>query len=389
MAKGDYYSTLGVERGADDAALKKAYRKLAMKYHPDKNPGDAAAEQKFKEANEAYDVLKDKQKRAAYDQFGHAAFENGGFGQGGFGRGGFGGRAGQAGGDAFSDVFEDLFGDFMGGRGGRQRQPRSAARRGADLRYNLTISLAEAFRGKDQSLDVSSTATCSDCGGSGAKKGSKPTTCPDCKGTGRMRMQQGFFVVERTCGKCQGAGQVISDPCRTCSGSGRVQKQKSLSVKIPAGVEEGTRIRLSGEGEAGIRGGPTGDLYLFISIKPHPLFKREGSTIFCQVPIPVSDAILGGEIKVPTLDGKAARVKIPAGTQAGKQFRLRGKGMPMLNSSRVGDMIIEVKIETPVNLSKAQKTLIREFASEDGKKWSPESSKFFSKVKELWDGLTD
>ena len=382
MAKSDYYATLGVDRRADDAALKSAYRKLAMKYHPDKNPDDAAAEQKFKEVNEAYDALKNPQKRAAYDQFGHAAFESGGFG----GAQGFGGGR-HPGGDAFSDVFEDLFGDFMGG--GRGRQPRSAARRGADLRFNLAISLEEAFHGKSQSLDVTATVKCGECNGSGAGKGSTPQTCPDCKGAGRMRMQQGFFVVERTCPTCQGAGQIISDPCRPCSGSGRVQKKKSLSVKIPAGVEEGTRIRLSGEGEAGVRGGPSGDLYIFISIKPHALFKREGSTIYCQVPIPVTEAILSGSFEVPTLGGKIARVKIPAGTQTGRQFRLRGKGMPILNSSRVGDMIIEVKIETPVNLSKKQKANIKEFATEDGKKWSPESSKFFSKVKAFWDDLTD
>ncbi len=385
MAKQDFYSTLGVDKGADEAALKLAYRKLAMKYHPDKNPGDASAEQKFKEINEAYDILKDPQKRAAYNQFGHAAFEGGGFGQGGFGAGGFGRRT-QPGGESFHDVFEDLFGDFMGGR---QRRPRTAARRGADLRYNLTISLDEAFSGKDQSLDVNATASCSECGGSGARKGSQPQTCPDCNGTGRTRLQQGFFMVERTCSSCHGAGQVISDPCRPCSGSGRVSKKKSLSVKIPAGVEEGTRIRLSGEGEAGIRGGPAGDLYLFISIKPHPLFKREGSTLYCQVPIPVTDAILSGEIVVPTLDGKKARVKIPAGTQSGKQFRLKGKGMPMLNTGRFGDMIIEARVETPVNLTRAQKQHIKNFAAEGVASWSPESSKFFSKIKELWDGLTD
>jgi len=384
MAKDDYYSVLGVEKGADEATIKRAYRKLAMQYHPDQNAGDKGAEQKFKEINEAYDVLKDGQRRAAYDQFGHAAFEGGGFG------GGRGPQGAHGFGQDFSDVFEDLFGDFMGGGGGgRQRQRRSSARRGSDLRFNLKIDLEDAFFGKEQSIDVTSSATCGDCSGSGAKAGSKPQTCRDCQGTGRQRMQQGFFMVERTCGNCQGAGEVISDPCRTCSGSGRVQKKKSLSVKIPAGVEEGTRIRLSGEGEAGIRGGPTGDLYIFISIKAHPFFKRSGETLHCKIPIPVTDAMMGGSMEAPTIEGKVAKVKIPAGTQTGRQFRLKGKGMPVLNSSRVGDMIIEVNVETPVNLSKKQKELMKEFGAEESKSWSPESFKFFSRMKEFWSDLTD
>jgi len=385
MAKRDFYETLGVDRGADEAAVKSAYRKLAMKYHPDKNPGDASAEQKFKDINEAYDVLKDPQKKAAYDRFGHQAFEGGGFGGGGFG-----GAQNAGFGDSFSDVFEDLFGEFMGG--GRRRGPggqRSAARRGADLRFNLTIGLDDAFTGKDETIRVGATQSCGDCHGSGAREGSRPETCPDCRGTGQTRMQQGFFVVQRTCGTCQGAGQVISDPCRTCSGSGRVQKEKTLSVKIPAGVEDGNRIRLAGEGEAGIRGGPPGDLYIFVSIRPHKLFKRQAENLFCQVPIPMTEAVLGGEIVVPTVAGSKARVKIPAGTQTGKQFRLKGKGMPVINSSRVGDMILEVAVETPVNLSKAQKELMQKFSEEESKSWSPESSKFFSKMKEFWDDLTD
>lgn len=383
MAKNDYYSVLGVERNADEATIKHAYRKLAMEYHPDRNSGDKEAEKKFKEINEAYDVLKDSQRRAAYDQFGHAAFEGGGFG-------GFGGaRSAQSThgfGQQFSDVFEDLFGEFMGGR---QARPRSAARRGADLRFNLKIDLEDAFFGKEQSVDVSASAACGDCGGSGAKTGSKPRTCPNCQGTGRQRMQQGFFMVERTCANCYGAGEVISDPCHTCSGTGRVQKKKSLSVKIPAGVEEGTRIRLSGEGEAGMRGGPAGDLYIFISIKTHPFFKRNGETLYCKIPIPMTEAVLGGTMEVPTIEGKIAKVKIPAGTQTGRQLRLKGKGMPVLNSSRVGDMIAEVSVETPVNLSRKQKELLKEFSEEDHKSWSPESSKFFSRMKEFWDGLTD
>ncbi len=385
MSKQDYYATLGVEKGADEAAIKSAYRKLAMKYHPDKNPGDASAEQKFKDINEAYDVLKDPQKKAAYDRFGHQAFQGGGFG----GAGGFGGGAAHPGfGDSFSDVFEDLFGEFMGG-GRRQGGGRSAARRGADLRYNLSIPLEDAFSGVEETVHVNATVACGQCHGNGAREGSRPETCPECRGTGQTRMQQGFFVVQKTCGNCQGAGQVISDPCRACSGAGRVQKEKTLSVKIPAGVEDGNRIRLSGEGEAGIRGGPPGDLYIFVSVQPHRLFKRHGENLYCQVPILMTDAILGGEIIVPTIAGSKARVKIPAGTQSGKQFRLKGKGMPILNSSRIGDMIIEARVETPVNLSKAQKEMMKKFSEEETKSWSPESSKFFSKMKEFWDDLTD
>lgn len=379
MSKQDYYATLGLDRGADEAAIKSAYRKLAMKYHPDKNPGDKTAEQKFKDINEAYDVLKDPQKKAAYDRFGHQAFDGRGFGQGG--------HPGFDFGDSFSDVFEDLFGEFMGGarrRGGGT----SPARRGADIRFNLNISLEDAFHGKEQKIQVNATDSCGDCSGSGARAGSRPQTCPQCKGTGQIRLQQGFFMVQKTCGNCQGAGQVISDPCRTCSGSGRVQKEKTLSVKIPAGVEDGNRIRLSGEGEAGIRGGPPGDLYIFVSVRPHELFKRHGENLYCRVPIPMTEAVLGGEIIVPTLSGKKAKVKIPAGTQSGKQFRLAGKGMPILNSARQGDMIIEAQIETPVNLSREQKDLIKKFAEEDGKKWSPESSRFFSHIREMWDDLT-
>lgn len=382
MSKQDFYATLGVDKGADEKALKSAYRKLAMKYHPDKNPGDSAAEQKFKDINEAYDVLKDPQKKAAYDRFGHQAFQGGGFGQASRG------HPGADFGNSFSDVFEDLFGEFMGGGRGRGGG-RSAARRGADLKYSLNVSLEEAFAGKEETVRVRANATCGDCHGSGAKEGSKPQTCPDCRGTGQTRMQQGFFVVQKTCGTCQGAGQVISDPCRTCSGAGRVQREKTLSVKIPAGVEDGNRIRLSGEGEAGVRGGPTGDLYIFVSVRPHELFKRNGENIYCQVPILMTDAVLGGEIIVPTVGGKKARVKIPAGTQAGKQFRLRGKGMPIINSSRVGDMIIITEVETPVNLTRVQKDLMKKFAEGETKSWSPKSSKFFSKMKEFWDDLTD
>ena len=375
MEKQDYYETLGVDRSADQAALKKAYRKLAMQYHPDRNPGDAEAEHQFKVVSEAYEVLRDDQKRAAYDRYGHAAFENGhGGGSHGFDFG-----------ENFSDIFEDLFGDFMGGG----RRQRTSARRGSDLKFNLTINLEDAFHGKTETVDIPSTVACEACGGSGAEAGSKPEVCGGCGGIGKVRTQQGFFMVERTCPTCRGAGQVIADPCGECRGAGRVRKEKSLSVKIPPGVEEGTRIRLAGEGEAGMRGGPAGDLYIFLSIRPHKIFKRDGTTVYCQVPIPMTVAALGGEIEVPTIGGDRAKVKIPEGTQSGKQVRLRGKGMPQLNSPHVGDMIVEAQVETPVNLSHKQQEMLRAFAEEGGDKISPESQGFFAKVRELWDDLTE
>ncbi len=374
MAKICYYEILEVERGASEADLKKSYRKKAMQYHPDRNPGDAAAEAKFKEINEAYDILKDGQKRAAYDQYGHAAFENGGMGGGGMG-GGFD--------NSFSDIFEDLF-----GMGGGRSQRRGGPSRGADLRYNLTITLEDAFTGKEEKITIPTTITCDSCEGTGAREGSKPETCGGCGGIGKIRTQQGFFTVERTCPKCQGQGQVISDPCRDCHGVGQKQKNKSLSVKIPAGVEDGTRIRLQGEGESGAKNGPSGDLYIFISIEYHPIFQRDGATIFCEVPIALTTAALGGEINVPTVNGKKAKVKISAGNQTGKQYRLRGKGMPILHSTQFGDMVIQTTVETPVNMTKKQKELLRAFANECGDNVSPESSGFFNKVKELWDDLT-
>ncbi|HEC00629.1 MAG TPA: molecular chaperone DnaJ [Sphingomonadales bacterium] len=374
MAKICYYEILEVERGASEADLKKSYRKKAMQYHPDRNPGDAAAEAKFKEISEAYDILKDGQKRAAYDQYGHAAFENGGMGGGGMG-GGFD--------NSFSDIFEDLF-----GMGGGRSQRRSGPSRGADLRYNLTITLEDAFTGKEEKITIPTTITCDSCEGTGAREGSKPETCGGCGGIGKIRTQQGFFTVERTCPKCQGQGQVISDPCRDCHGVGQKQKNKSLSVKIPAGVEDGTRIRLQGEGESGAKNGPSGDLYIFISIEYHPIFQRDGATIFCEVPIALTTAALGGEINVPTVNGKKAKVKISAGNQTGKQYRLRGKGMPILHSTQFGDMVIQTTVETPVNMTKKQKELLRAFANECGDNVSPESSGFFNKVKELWDDLT-
>ena len=379
MAKPDYYETLGVNRGADEKALKSAYRKLAMKYHPDRNPDDDAAEAKFKEVNEAYDVLKDDEKRAAYDQFGHAAFEGGG--------------PGGAGGGGFTDIFDEMFGDFMGG--GRQagNRGRAGASRGADLRYNMQISLEDAFQGRETQIRVPTAVTCEDCNGLGAAKGSHPTTCGMCQGRGKVRAQQGFFTIERTCPTCNGTGQVIEDPCQTCGGAGRVQKEKTLKVTIPAGVEDGTRIRLAGEGEAGAKGGGAGDLYIFVAVAPHRMFRRDAADLHIRVPIPMATAALGGSIEVPTIEGKRAKVTIPKGAQSGHQFRLRGKGMSVLRSQARGDIYIDVVVETPVNLSKRQEELLREFQGEKPAKGesttSPESEGFFSRVKELWEDLTD
>ncbi|MCU0855727.1 MAG: molecular chaperone DnaJ [Rhodobacteraceae bacterium] len=379
MAKRDYYDVLGVTKGASAEEIKKAYRQKAKELHPDRNQDNPDAEAKFKEANEAYEVLKDADKKAAYDRFGHAAFE------GGMGGGGPRGGA-YAGGDfasAFSDVFDDLFGDFMGrgGAGGRQR-----ATRGSDLRYNLRISLEEAYKGLQKTIKVPTSVTCEVCQGSGSEAGAEPTTCPTCSGMGKVRAQQGFFTVERTCPTCGGLGQIIKNPCKACAGAGRVQKDRSLSVNIPQGVETGTRIRLAGEGEAGLRGGPTGDLYIFIEVADHPIFQRDGSNLFCRVPVSMAEAALGGEIEVPTIDGGRSRVKIPEGSQSGKQMRLRGKGMPALRGGAWGDMFIELAVETPVNLTARQKELLREFdrLSEEN---NPESKNFFSKVKSFWDGM--
>ena len=372
MARRDYYELLGLGRQASKEELKKAYRKLAMKYHPDRNPGDSAAETNFKELSEAYDILRDDQKRAAYDQFGHSAFDEGGSRPSGFDFA-----------SSFADVFDDLFGDFMGGgRGGRART------RGADLRYNLEISLEDAFGGRKATVQVPTSVTCDSCRGSGAASNSAPTTCPSCRGHGKVRTQQGFFTVERTCPTCQGAGRVIENPCRNCGGSGRVQKEKGLSVNIPAGVEDGTRIRLAGEGEAGLRGGPPGDLYIFLSVAPHRIFQRDGVHVYCRVPIPMTTAALGGTIEVPTLEGGRARINIPAGTQSGRNFRLKGKGMPVMRGAGNGDLYIQTQIETPVNLTKRQKELLKEFEGAGGGH-SPESEGFFSKVRELWDDLRD
>jgi molecular chaperone DnaJ len=377
MAKRDYYEVLGVSKGASAEELKKAYRTKAKELHPDRNSDNPQAEAQFKEVNEAYDVLKDADRKAAYDRFGHAAFEGG---MGG-GRGGGGGYGQGDFASAFSDVFEDLFGDFMGGRGGGGR---SRAQRGSDLRYNMRVSLEEAWAGVQKTINVPASTTCDACHGTGAEGGAEPVTCPTCSGMGKVRAQQGFFTVERTCPTCGGMGQIVKNPCKVCGGAGRVEKDRALSVNIPAGVETGTRIRLAGEGEAGMRGGPSGDLYIFIEVKEHPIFQRDGTSLYCRVPVSITTAALGGEVEVPTIDGGMSRVKVPAGSQTGKQMRLRAKGMPALRGGGTGDMLIELAVETPVNLTSRQKELLREFEklSEDN---NPEGSSFFSKVKGFWD----
>ena len=387
MAKRCYYEVLGVGRGASSEEIKKAYRQKAKELHPDRNQDDSQAETRFKEVNEAYDCLKDGQKKAAYDRFGHSAFENGG--------GGFGARGAHPGdfGSAFADVFEDLFGDMMGRRGGGGAAGgRSRAQRGQDLRYNLRVTLEEAYRGLQKTITVPGSVACADCAGTGAEGATQPATCPTCSGMGRVRAQQGFFTVERTCPTCGGQGQIVKNPCKACHGAGRVQKDRTLSVNIPAGVETGTRIRLAGEGEAGMRGGPAGDLYIFIEVKEHDIFLRDGKTLACQVPVGMATAALGGEVEVPTIDGGRARVKVPAGTQSGRQLRLRAKGMPPLRhgagaNGEAGDMLIELVVETPVNLTARQKDLLREFDSEKADN-SPQSSSFFNKVKGFWDDMT-
>ena len=376
MAKQDYYETLGCDREASADELKKAYRKLALRFHPDRNPDNPEAEQTFKDINEAYGVLKDEETRATYDRFGHAAFD-GSMGGGGRGDSNFTG--------GFADIFDEMFGEFMGGgrRGGGNR-------RGADLRYNMEVSLEDAFNGKTAQIRVPSTVSCDACGGGGGEAGSSPVTCSTCNGRGRIRAQQGFFTIERTCPSCRGAGRVIEKPCRACDGSGRVRKEKVLQVNIPAGVEDGTRIRLSGEGEAGIQGAPPGDLYIFLTVKPHRLFQREGANIFCQVPIPMTTAALGGSIEVPSIDGGRAKVAVPAGTQTTQQFRLKGKGMSVMRSQARGDMYIQVQVETPVQLTKRQQALLKEFEQEsEHQKHNPESHGFFARVKEFWEDLTE
>jgi molecular chaperone DnaJ len=379
MAKQDFYETLGVSKSANADELKRAYRKLAMQYHPDRNPGDTSAEQQFKAISEAYDVLKDDQKRAAYDRFGHAAFEGGG----GRGPGDFGFGGGFSGG--FADIFEEMFGAMGGARRGQ-----GGPTRGSDLRYNLDITLEEAFRGKQTTIRVATFVHCESCKGSGAEPGSHPATCRTCHGQGRVRAQQGFFTIERTCPTCHGAGNVIEKPCRSCGGQGRTRREKTLSVNIPAGVEDGTRIRLASEGEVGLHGATAGDLYIFVNVASHPIFQRDGANVFCRVPIPFTTAALGGSIEVPTVDGSRTRVTVPPGTQSGHQFRLRGKGMTVLRSPARGDMYIQATVETPVNLNKRQQELLREFEKAgENRTTNPESEGFFARVKEFFADLRE
>ena len=373
MSKRDYYDVLGVPKGSEADAIKKAYRTKAKELHPDRNSDNPNAESQFKEVNEAYEVLKDADKKAAYDRYGHAAFEGGG-GQGFGGGGDFS--------SAFSDVFDDLFGDFMGGgRGGRKQQSR-----GSDLRYNLSISLEEAFAGLQKTINIPSAVTCGSCNGTGAAGGSSPTTCPTCSGLGKVRATQGFFTVERSCPTCSGVGQIIKNPCSSCGGQGTQKKDKALSVNVPPGVETGTRIRLAGEGETAPRGGVSGDLYIFIEVSKHKIFERDGLNLFCRVPVSMAKASLGGEVEVPTIDGGRSRVRIPAGSQSGRQMRLKGKGMPAIKTNQKGDMFIEMAVETPVNLTTRQKELLQEFEelSEDN---NPETNSFFSSVKTFWESM--
>jgi molecular chaperone DnaJ len=368
MAEVDFYELLEIERTADDKAIKSSYRRLAMECHPDRNPGCEKSEAKFKAISQAYDVLKDPQKRAAYDRYGHAAFQNGA-----------GGGGGQQGFEGFADIFENIFGEFMGQ--GRSGGGRSSVQRGADLRYDLEISLEEAYHGTTDEIRVDVAARCGTCEGTGAKPGTGAKGCATCNGHGKVRAQQGFFVVERVCPSCHGRGEVISEPCRDCRGEGRVEKSKTLEVKIPPGVDEGTRIRMSGQGEAGARGGPSGDLYIFIHLKRHGLFQREGTTLFARAPISFSTASLGGSITVPGLDGQAHELRIPAGIQSGKQLRQRGAGMPVLNGRGHGDMVVQIEVETPTKLTQRQKELLEEFRATETGEECPETSGFFARLK--------
>lgn len=376
MSEKDFYKTLGVEKTATEDELKKAYRKMAMEFHPDRNKDNPDAEEKFKEVNEAYDTLKDPQKRAAYDRYGAA------------GMGGMGGAGGAGFGSAFSDIFEDMFGEMMGAGGRRSTGPL----RGSDMQFSLDISLEDAFKGKDAKLKIPTVATCSDCKGTGSADGGKPEKCSDCGGAGRVRAQQGFFTIERTCQTCNGSGSIIKSPCRTCSGAGRVRGEKTVQISIPAGIAEGQRIRLSGEGEAGIRGGPAGDLFVLINVKSHKFFRREGSNLYCRVPVPMTTAALGGNLDVPTIEGQKSSIKIPSGTQTGQQLRLKSKGMNIMRSEQRGDMFVEIFVETPVNLDKKQTDLMKQLddsLEKAGRKNTPQSEGFFTKVKDLWSDLKE
>ncbi|AKX46853.1 molecular chaperone DnaJ [Thiopseudomonas alkaliphila] len=375
MSKRDYYEVLGVERGASEAELKKAYRRLAMKFHPDRNPDDKDAEEKFKEANEAYEVLSDAEKRAAYDQYGHAGVDPQ-MGGGGFGGGFSGGN--------FGDIFGDVFGDIFGGG----RSQRGGPQRGSDLRYTMDLTLEEAVRGTTQKITIPTAVECKACHGSGAKKGTSPVTCTTCNGVGQVRMQQGFFAVQQECPRCHGSGKMITDPCGSCHGQGRVEETKTLSVKIPAGVDTGDRIRLSGEGDLGVKGGPAGDLYVVVNVLPHDIFERDGADLYCEVPINIADAALGGELEVPTLDGRV-KLKIPEGTQTGKMFRLRGKGVKPVRGHAVGDLMCRVVVETPVKLDKRQREMLEEFRTslQGDASHSPKASGFFEGVKRFFNDL--
>ncbi|MEC7735038.1 MAG: molecular chaperone DnaJ [Pseudomonadota bacterium] len=376
MSKRDYYEVLGVQKNASDGEIKKAFRNLAKDNHPDKNPNDQAAETRFKEINEAYETLKDPQSRSAYDQFGHAASE------GGMGGSGFGGFNTNFSG-SMSDIFEDLFGEFTGRRGsGQSRAQRQT--RGSDLRAEMNISLKDAYFGTSRDLNIDANQSCEGCNGTGASKGSDRATCGNCGGSGKVRTQQGFFTLERTCVSCSGKGSIIKNPCQPCRGTGRVRKKRKLSVNIPQGVDDGTRIRLGGEGEAGENGGPAGDLYVFISVEPNEFFKRKDSDLLCEVPIDFISAALGGDIDVPSPDGKKLRITVPEGCQNQRQFRLKGKGMPVLQSKRYGDLFVEIHVEVPKNLNKKQRTLLKEFQNEASKNNNPDSESYITKLKNLF-----
>ena len=373
MGKKDYYEILGVTKNCDDKTLKSAFRKLAKEYHPDHNAGKPEAEAKFKEISEAYERLKSPESRAAYDRYGHAAFDGGG-GRGNY-SGGFDGNFSSA----FSDIFNDFFGDFS-----NSTRSRETSNRGSDLRYNLEITLEEAYNGKSDTITVPMNAECSGCKGNGGENGEAPIVCPNCQGSGKTRASQGFFMIERSCTSCNGSGQIVVNPCRSCGGQGRVKKPKKLSINIPAGVEDGNRIRLSGQGEAGLRGGRTGDLYIFVSIKPHKFFQRDGSDLYCNIPVSMVTAALGGQIDIPTIDGSKLSVSIPEGSQNNKHLRLRGKGMPILRQKNFGDLHLQISVETPVNLNKKQKELLEEFQNISEEKNNPVSDGFFKKLRDLW-----